>query len=174
QLDRAGYWFATLPKDHWPQDAETLEWIESLWDDVAGDCRQEIVFIGIEMDREKIEAGLDEALILALDAKFSTMRSLADSAILVVARYADGRQQPLVGIFGAKDGAEPDMARAITEAAQFSGADVAAVDLVFLPIDHPVAEKMVSLGLKFQIPRLAMTTDRPAPGSDPMKPPILR
>lgn len=118
-------------------------------------------------------AGVDEGLILALDAKFSTMRGLADHAVLVLARYADGRTQPLVGIFDARDGAEPDMARAITEAAQFSGAAVDAVDLVFLPSDHPVAGRMAGLGLKFQIPRSEVQLERPAPGSDPAKPPRL-
>eukprot|EP00752_Nemacystus_decipiens_P015023 g13379.t1 len=63
QLNRAGYWFATIPKENWPDDPETLAWIEEKWDDVAGDCRQEIVFIGIGMDREKIETALDAALI---------------------------------------------------------------------------------------------------------------
>ena len=63
QLNAAGYWFATTPKENWPDDPETLAWIEELWDDVAGDCRQEIVFIGMGMDRDKIEAGLDKALI---------------------------------------------------------------------------------------------------------------
>ena len=51
QLNAAGYWFATTPKESWPDDPETLAWIEELWDDVAGDCRQEIVFIGMGMDR---------------------------------------------------------------------------------------------------------------------------
>ncbi len=63
QLDRAGYWFATIPKENWPQDPETRAWIDKHWDDVAGDCRQEIVFIGMGMDRERIEADLDKALI---------------------------------------------------------------------------------------------------------------
>ncbi|MEM6258441.1 MAG: zinc metallochaperone GTPase ZigA [Planctomycetota bacterium] len=63
QVDRGGYWFATTPKEHWPDDPETLAWIENVWDEVAGDCRQEIVFIGMGMDRSKIEAELDKAVI---------------------------------------------------------------------------------------------------------------
>ncbi|MEO1236277.1 MAG: zinc metallochaperone GTPase ZigA [Planctomycetota bacterium] len=63
QMDRAGYWFASVGKDNWPDDPETREWIEGLWDDEVGDCRQEIVFIGVGMDRDKIEAGLDTALV---------------------------------------------------------------------------------------------------------------
>jgi len=63
QIDRAGYWFAAVGKDRWPEDPETRAWIEAQWDDEVGDCRQEIVLIGVEMDREKIEASLDAALV---------------------------------------------------------------------------------------------------------------
>jgi G3E family GTPase len=63
QIDRAGHWFAAVSKDRWPQDPETREWIESNWDPTVGDCRQEIVFIGVEMDRSAIEAQLDAALL---------------------------------------------------------------------------------------------------------------
>jgi len=63
QIDRAGYWFAAVGKDRWPEDPETREWIEELWDDDVGDCRQEIVFIGVEMDRKAMEAKLDAALV---------------------------------------------------------------------------------------------------------------
>lgn len=69
QLNRAGYWFATIPKENWPDDPETRAWIDDNWDDVAGDCRQEIVFIGMGMDQAKIEADLDKALIT--DAELS-------------------------------------------------------------------------------------------------------
>ncbi len=63
QMDRAGYWFAAVGKDRWPDDPDTRKRIDELWDEEVGDCRQEIVFIGVEMDRKKIEAGLDAALI---------------------------------------------------------------------------------------------------------------
>ena len=52
-----------MEKERWPDDPETREWIDEHWDDQVGDCRQEIVFIGVEMDREQIEAKLDAALI---------------------------------------------------------------------------------------------------------------
>ena len=63
QIDRAGYWFAAVGKERWPEDPETREWIEELWDEEVGDCRQEIVFIGAGMERERIEGKLDAALI---------------------------------------------------------------------------------------------------------------
>ncbi len=63
QIDRAGRWFAAVPKDRWPEDPETLEWIEGNWDPTVGDCRQEIVFIGVQMDQAAIESTLDAALL---------------------------------------------------------------------------------------------------------------
>lgn len=63
QIDRAGYWFAATDEESWPEDPETREWIDELWDDEVGDCRQEIVFIGVQMDREQIESDLDAALV---------------------------------------------------------------------------------------------------------------
>ena len=63
QIDRAGYWFAATSRDNWPTDPETRDWIDELWDDEVGDCRQEIVFIGVEMNRQDIEASLDAALV---------------------------------------------------------------------------------------------------------------
>ena len=62
-MDRAGYWFAAVEREQWPDDPAQREWIESHWDDAVGDCRQEIVFIGAGMDQAQIEATLDKALI---------------------------------------------------------------------------------------------------------------
>lgn len=150
-----------------PIPADTIEWLAQMsgvTPDVVDDTPEELL----------PPVGLDEGLILALDAKFSTMRGLADHAVLVLARYADDRKQPLVGVFGAFEDAQSDIARAVTEAAQFSGAALDAVDLVFLPTDHSIASRMASVGLKFQIPRPEVQAVRPAPGSDPTKPPKLR
>ncbi|MFK7789669.1 MAG: GTP-binding protein, partial [Phycisphaeraceae bacterium] len=48
QIDPAGYWYAALGKDRLPEDPEARAWVEKNWDPDAGDCRQQIVFIGIE------------------------------------------------------------------------------------------------------------------------------
>jgi G3E family GTPase len=63
QVNCAGYWYASIGKENWPEHPDSRAWIESKWDDEVGDCRQEIVFIGMEMDRDKIEADLDAALV---------------------------------------------------------------------------------------------------------------
>lgn len=63
QIDRAGYWFAAVPREQWTVDEETRQWIDDHWDEQVGDCRQEIVFIGVGVDRQRLEAQLDEALL---------------------------------------------------------------------------------------------------------------
>ena len=50
----AGYWWATIPEDEWPEDQQNLDIIESNWDESTGDARQEIVLIGMEMDESNL------------------------------------------------------------------------------------------------------------------------
>ena len=62
-LKDAGLWFATMPKD---QLAELMLHDKALqrdWDPKWGDRMQKIVFIGQDMDRAEIEAGLDSCLV---------------------------------------------------------------------------------------------------------------
>lgn len=58
-----GIWFAAVDREHWPDDPATRDWVDGNWDAEVGDCRQEIVFIGVAMDREGIEEVLDAALV---------------------------------------------------------------------------------------------------------------
>jgi G3E family GTPase len=62
-IERSGRWFAAVPRDQWPDDPETLDWVQGNWDADVGDCRQEIVFIGVGVDRASIEGLFDAALI---------------------------------------------------------------------------------------------------------------
>jgi hypothetical protein len=62
-MNPGGHWWAVIPDEHWPQDEESINEIESVWDEGCGDRRQEIVFIGVDMDRAGIEAGLQECLL---------------------------------------------------------------------------------------------------------------
>ena len=55
-------WLAVGPQVE-EQDEETREYIGKVWEPEYGDRRQEIVFIGIEMDRETMEAQLNAALL---------------------------------------------------------------------------------------------------------------
>ena len=62
-IEPFGHWWATMPRDEWPDDTASLEWIESIWDPNVGDCRQEIVFIGVKLNRSHLERLLDRALL---------------------------------------------------------------------------------------------------------------
>ncbi|MEM1355895.1 MAG: GTP-binding protein [Planctomycetota bacterium] len=63
QIQPAGYWYASIDRENWPEDPEARAWVERYWDEQVGDCRQQIVFIGVDMDRAWIEAQLDQALL---------------------------------------------------------------------------------------------------------------
>src|SRR5690606_34291882 len=59
----AGYWWAVMPPERWPQDPETVRLIRSKWDERVGDARQELVLIGMDMDERALRAGLDACLL---------------------------------------------------------------------------------------------------------------
>ncbi len=63
ELGPAGIWWAAVDKGQWPEDPEERASIKADWQKPWGDRRQELVFIGRDMDRAGIEAGLREALL---------------------------------------------------------------------------------------------------------------
>ena len=63
QLDPAGYWYAVLPKEEWPDDPADRAMIEAVWQAGVGDRRQELVMIGIGIDPNHLTAALDSCLL---------------------------------------------------------------------------------------------------------------
>ncbi|WP_337010986.1 zinc metallochaperone GTPase ZigA [Pantoea sp. AS142] len=59
----AGRWWVSVPRTEWPQDADSLNFIAEQWQEGTGDARQELVFIGIEMDENSVRIALDNALL---------------------------------------------------------------------------------------------------------------
>ena len=59
----AGRWWRSVPKDQWPQDAESTAAILANWTAATGDCRQELVFIGQNIDFAQLSAELDDCLL---------------------------------------------------------------------------------------------------------------
>ncbi|MFT4325987.1 MAG: GTP-binding protein [Candidatus Woesearchaeota archaeon] len=57
----AGQWWATLDEKEWPPHMKA--YIKKEWDQRFGDRRQEIVFIGIDLDQEQITKDLDACLL---------------------------------------------------------------------------------------------------------------
>ena len=58
-----GTWWASVPKDRWPEGEAIDAYIKEHWQEPFGDRRQEIVFIGAGIDWPALKARLDAALL---------------------------------------------------------------------------------------------------------------
>jgi G3E family GTPase len=63
RIEPVGRWWADVPREGWPKDAESQAWIESHWAEPFGDRRQEVVMIGIKLDEAHTRALLDSCLL---------------------------------------------------------------------------------------------------------------
>ncbi|WPO98461.1 zinc metallochaperone GTPase ZigA [Pseudomonas sp. HR96] len=59
----AGYWWVAVAREDWPQDPAEQAAIAELWLDDIGDARQELVLIGMHMDKVALTRMLDECLL---------------------------------------------------------------------------------------------------------------
>jgi G3E family GTPase len=59
----AGFFWKAIPEDRWPEDPEYRRTIMEKWQEPFGDMRQELVFIGRNLDREALTAALDDCLL---------------------------------------------------------------------------------------------------------------
>ena len=57
-----GNWWASVPRERWPEGAAIDAYITENWEEPLGDRRQEIVFIGAGIDWPALKARLDAAL----------------------------------------------------------------------------------------------------------------
>lgn len=63
RLGPAGYWWAAVHRDDWPQDDDYRASIEREFHGDYGDRRQQLVFIGQNLNQAEISAALDAALL---------------------------------------------------------------------------------------------------------------
>lgn len=77
RTEALGFWWASVPKERWPNDEGWRKRLGQYWDRVYGDRRQEIVFIGTGMDEAAIRRRLDACLV----PETSTMDIAAWSAL---------------------------------------------------------------------------------------------
>lgn len=63
RTEALGFWWASVPKERWPNDEGWHKRLGQYWDKVYGDRRQEIVFIGTGMDEAAIRRRLDACLV---------------------------------------------------------------------------------------------------------------
>jgi G3E family GTPase len=75
-----GFWWANVPEEQWPQDAESQKEIRSNWDDQYGDRSQKLVFIGKSEVLEDIKKALDKSLLTDEELSLSAdeLKSLID------------------------------------------------------------------------------------------------
>jgi G3E family GTPase len=58
-----GMFWKSVPKEDWPTDETYMESIQKNWVEPFGDMRQELVFIGQGLDKNKVIAALDSCLL---------------------------------------------------------------------------------------------------------------
>ena len=63
----AGLFWKAIPEDNWPEEKEAIDYIKEKWVEPFGDMRQELVFIGQDLDQNKITKLLDECLLSDAD-----------------------------------------------------------------------------------------------------------
>ena len=61
--EAAGFWFAAVPEENWPADPDWRAGVRKLLQGEYGDRRQELVFIGIDMNEAALRARLDACLL---------------------------------------------------------------------------------------------------------------
>ncbi|HDZ48882.1 hypothetical protein LCGC14_0073480 [marine sediment metagenome] len=59
----AGVFWKAIPEERWPTDPETRQFIMEKWQEPFGDMRQELVFIGQNLDQAKMREALDACLL---------------------------------------------------------------------------------------------------------------
>ncbi|RVT86887.1 SseB family protein [Rhodobacteraceae bacterium CCMM004] len=116
-------------------------------------------------------AGLPRDLLTALDARLAAAEGLARLAYVVGTEAEGGGQGHLVAFVDAVAGAEPALARAVSEALAFSGLEAGALDVAFFAAEAPMAARLARHGLRIDLPQPAAPT---IPGGDPNAPPRLR
>jgi G3E family GTPase len=63
RVERAGFFWAGVPRKYWPTDASARGAIEREWREPYGDRRQELAFIGMGVDEAWLRGELDRCLL---------------------------------------------------------------------------------------------------------------
>ncbi len=121
-------------------------------------------------------SGIPAAVSERLFGKLNTNLGLADTVLLAEVVYEKGRRGHILAVVGAKPGAETALTGAVSEAIVFSGMDMAEIDVVFLEANDRRTQSIKDVALRLDLPKRSIDVppDRPIPGMDPDRPPILR
>jgi G3E family GTPase len=80
RTELAGMWWSATPQEYWPQDEESLQHIHSRIQAPYGDRQQELVVIGMGMDKAALTAAFDACLLTEaeLASGMDAWRQLSD------------------------------------------------------------------------------------------------
>ncbi|MFZ4847896.1 MAG: zinc metallochaperone GTPase ZigA [Caldilinea sp.] len=76
----AGNWWASVPKEQWPQSPELHAFVGERWREPYGDRRQELVYIGVDIDRTSMTAALDACLLTDAEMALFANGQLQDAS----------------------------------------------------------------------------------------------
>ncbi|MFS4437504.1 SseB family protein [Paracoccaceae bacterium GXU_MW_L88] len=153
---------------------------ETLWDAEAVAWMTEMAELATaEEARGAIETldrpdTLPDGFLTTLDRKLANMAGLAKAAYLAKVRYKEGGEGHLLALTGVPDGAKAAVAQNIGEAVRYDGGEALQLDLVFPDLSDPLLAALERAALRIALPEPQVPQERPAPGSDPDKPPKLR
>lgn len=145
---------------------EAIGWLHETLGNTPGEIEERI-------DEFSPPGELPETLLQAIDARLAAAAGLAHCAYLTRTTYRSGATGHLLGFIDTRPGAEPALARAISEVLSFSGLEAAALDVAFFSASDPAAARLARTGLRFDLPQPEAGLQPAAPGSDPAKPPRL-
>jgi G3E family GTPase len=72
RIEPGGKWWVELPEEEWPVNEESKAVIKKTFDPVWGDRRQELVFIGQQLDKDSLNLKLSECLLTDEELKLDT------------------------------------------------------------------------------------------------------
>ena len=78
-VNALGNWWASIPKERWPDDERAQNYMREHWEEPWGDRRQEIVFIGNGINWPDLKGSLDACLLPeTLASNIATLPNMSD------------------------------------------------------------------------------------------------
>ncbi len=150
-----------------PPDA--VDWLAGTLDgDLAEDEARPVLFHAPD--------GVPDIVVAALETKLVSAAGMAGQGLLCGVTYADGRRGHMFAFIDAAAEREAMLARAVAEALIFSGVEAGEIDVTFLRTGDAGVAAMAGLarGFDLTLPDAPARVAPQPPGTDRMKPPILR
>ena len=148
-------------------EIETLQWLFTSLEERPNEIAQNIREV-------RSPAEISSRALDALSVKLASARGFADFACLVEAIDVLGNKNPLLCFVGLVPNSQPNLAKLVNEYLQFSDHNGKPWDVTYLDPAHGIVEKILNVGLRFDLPQPEPPVKLSAPGSIKGKPPILR